>query len=126
MEYFKAEIKTSLDNAKGIVELMENAEVAELTLGDVPIDAISDFISDKRSNLWEITVNDKFTMQVVVSNKKSAKAMREMVKEHGGNSFPLAPIPIQNLLDFTKGKRSNVLNLEMVHRAPGEELPGHV
>jgi hypothetical protein len=126
MEFFKAEIKATKENAKSILDLMENSDVAELTLEDVPLDAISDFISDKRSNVWEITVNDKFVMEVVASNKKSAKAMAEMVKEQGGKTFPLAPIPIQNLLDFTQGKRSNVLNLEMVHRAPGEELPGHV
>lgn len=126
MEFFKAEIKATKESAKSILDLMENAEIEELTLEDIPLEAISDFVASKRSNVWEITVNDEFIMEVVVKNKKSAKAMAEMVKEQGGNSFPLAPIPIQNLLDFTQGKRSNVLNLEMVHRAPGEELPGHV
>jgi hypothetical protein len=125
MEYFKAEIKATAGNAKSILELMEETETKELELGDIPLEAISDFVKGSRGNIWEITVNDNFVMEVV-ANKKSAKAMEEMVKEQGGSVFPMAPIPIQNIINFVKGKRPNLMALEMVHRAPGEELPGHV
>jgi hypothetical protein len=125
MEYFKAEITASVEHAANILKLMEEAEVSELVLEDIPLEAITDFVKGNRSNIWEITVNDKYVMEVV-SNKKGAKAMAEMVKEQGGKSFPLIPIPILNISNFSKGKRPNVITLEMAHRAPGEELPGHV
>lgn len=125
MEYFKAEIKTTAEHAKGILGLMEETEVKELVLEDIPIEVISDFVKGNRGNIWEITVNDVFVMEVV-ANKKSAKAMVEMVKEQGGQFFPMAPLPIQNIANFVKGKRPNLMGVEMVHRAPGEELPGHV
>jgi hypothetical protein len=125
MEYFKAEIKTTKEHAQSILGLMEGAEVKELVLEDIPLDAISDFVRGARGNIWEITVNDSFVLEVT-ANTQSARAMVEMIKEQEGKVFPLAPIPIQNLVEFIKGKRSNVLNMEMAHVDPGEELPGHI
>jgi hypothetical protein len=125
MEYFKAEIKTTKEQAQNILALMNEAEVEELVLEDIPLEAISDFVRGKRSNIWEIIINDNFKMEVV-SNLKGARAMEEMVKEQGGKSFPLIPIPMLNISNFVKGKRPNIITLEMAHVDPGEELPGHV
>jgi hypothetical protein len=125
MEYFKAEIKTTKEHAQKILDLMNEAEVEELVLEDIPLEALSDFVRDKRANIWEIIVNDDYVMEVV-SNKKGARAMEEMVKEQNGKFFPLMPIPILNISNFVKGKRPNIITLEMAHVAPGEELPGHV
>ena len=125
MELFRAEIKTNKEAAKYVLDLMEAADLEEMVVGGIPVSAISEFIDNKRSTLWEITVNGNTVMQVTAT-KKSAKAMVEMLKEEGVEVLPIVPIPIENLVEFVQGKRKNVLTIQMAHHGPGEELPGHV
>ena len=124
-EFFKAEIKTTKEGAEYILNVMEEVGMEDITPEAIPISALSDFVEGKRKNIWEVTINGNTVMEVVTT-KKGAKAMIEMVKEKGGDKFPLVPIPMDNFLGVVQGKQKNVMNIEMIHLAPNAELPGHV
>ena len=124
-EFFKAEIRMTKEGAEYVLDVLEEAGLEDLTPESIPMSALLDFIAGKRKNIWEITVNGNTVMDVVTT-KKGAQAMVEMVKEKGGDKFPLVPIPMDNFVGVVQGKNKNVMTIEMVHLSPNAEMPGHV
>jgi hypothetical protein len=124
-EFFKADIRTTKEGADYILEVMDEVGLEEIVPDCIPISAIQDFIDGKRKNIWEITINGVSVMEVVAP-KRVAVSMIQAIKEHGGDSFPMVPIPMNNVLGVAQGKKKNVMSIELIHLAPNAELPGHV
>jgi hypothetical protein len=126
MEFFKGEIKvTNKTIAKDILSKMQSGDVTEIHLPVVPKEEIEKFLNGERPNLWNIMVDGEVTFEVVTS-KKVAKAVLDMINFYQKDELPLAPIVQDNLQAFISGKRKNVAEFEIASAEPGEELPGHI
>jgi hypothetical protein len=112
LEEYKVEIIADKKRADNLFSILSNHEMDNLDLPPIPLGVIKDFISGKRSNLWEVAINGE-TYLDIVADKKSAGALVEMVEGAGREDFPLAPLPATNLRAFVSGQRDNVATIEI-------------
>lgn len=126
MEFYTAHLK-AVDKAKAkkILSKMMANNLEEIHLPAVPKSAVEAFLAGQRKQIWTVTLDDEDCFNLV-SDKRSAEAMLEMMKVYEKDELPLAPIVPKNLQDFVDGKRKDVAMMEIANIEPGEELPGHV
>jgi hypothetical protein len=130
MEYFMVKVASSKGRAKKLLTLMQEQEIDELEIPDLPIKELDRFLDKERKNIWDITINGEVLMSVV-ADEDSANAFRMMLTTTEGDSFPLAPIKRSSVEDYLAGKREDILSLEIARtknaeEVPKEELPGHI
>jgi hypothetical protein len=112
LEEYKVEIVSDIKKADRLFSILSNSDLNYLELPALPLSAVKDFIDGKRSNLWEVVVNDESFLEVT-ADPESAAALLGMIKAAGVDEFPLAPLPVKNLKAFVKGQRPNVALLEI-------------
>jgi len=112
LEEFKVEIVSDKKKADQLFSILTNHEMDDIDLPPIPISSIKDFITGKRANIWEVTINGELYMSIV-GDKASAGALVEMVEGAGREDFPLAPLPASNLRDFVNGQRDNVARIDI-------------
>lgn len=128
LKVFMISLNSIKEQAEFIKDLIVSHGAEALNLPAVPVSAIQDFIDDKRSNLWEITINGDVYI-TVNGDKESAETLLTLVTSAGQNEFVMEPLQLVNVEDYLLGKRDNVGQFEMVHNPEAktkEELPGHL
>jgi hypothetical protein len=112
MDESKVRVKCSKENAEEILELINGIGTDQLPLPPFGKENVQDFLSNKRSNILDISINGKELLEVTAS-KKSAKILMEFLEENHLETFDLVPVPISNIQEFMDGSRDNVLILEI-------------
>lgn len=125
-ETFAIEITATKSKAEAMLASLKENGFKQADLPPIPMQALSDFIEGKRSNIYELTINDEVFL-TVEGDVDCAKTMRGMLKSSETTEFPLAPVLLENLEEFLAGGRSNVVMLEIIRtKEYREDLPGHV
>lgn len=112
LEEYRIEIIAEKKKADNLFSILTNHEMDTLDLPPIPLNAIKDYIRDKRPNIWEVTIDGE-TILTIKGDKKSAGALVEMVEGASREDFPLAPLPSSNLRAFVNGQRDNVATIEI-------------
>ena len=98
--------------ADELYSMLSNMGLEHMDMPPIPLEAMKDYMDDKKSVLWEVTINDK-TYLTFEANREAVAALMKMVKGAGEEVFPVPPLPKKNLRAYVNGQRENVALMEL-------------
>lgn len=112
LEYFEVKVTASKKDADELYSMLSNMGLDSLDIPPIPVEAMKDYMDDKKSVLWEVTINDK-TYLTFEATREAVAALMKMVKGAGEDKFPVPPLPSKNLRAFVNGQREHVAMMEL-------------
>jgi hypothetical protein len=112
LEYFEVKVTAGKKEADELYSMLSNMNLDHMDMPPIPLEAMRDYMEDKKSVLWEVTINDK-TYLTFEAAREAVAALMKMVKGAGEDKFPVPPLPAKNLRAYVNGQRENVALMEL-------------